>query len=84
MEVLKIKIQRYEENSKGTINVRNAYIPRTVSILHFFEVLKKIGISYDLNIVSRISLQLRDVQWMIGKIKSKKYEKKKIARIRRM
>ena len=38
----KIKIQKYEKNSMGTNNVRNAHIPRTLLILHFFEVLKKI------------------------------------------
>ena len=36
----KIKLQKYLKIKKGTKNVRNSYILRIPSILHFFDVLK--------------------------------------------
>ena len=38
----KIKLQKYFKIRNGTKNVRNAHILRTLSILNFFDVLKKI------------------------------------------
>ena len=39
----KIQIQKYSIISKGTKNVRNPHILRTLSFLHFFEVFKNFG-----------------------------------------
>ena len=48
----KIKLHKYLKIRKGTKNVRNPRILHTLPILHFFEIfLKKIGTSYDLDIV---------------------------------
>ena len=49
----KIQIQKYSKIHKGTKNVRNPHILRTLPILHLFEVFKIfwdfIWIGYDLN-----------------------------------
>ena len=37
----KIKLQKYLKIKKGTKNVRNPHILRTLLILHIFDVLKK-------------------------------------------
>ena len=39
----KIKIQKYEKINKGTKNVKNPHILRTLPILHFFELFKNFG-----------------------------------------
>ena len=47
----KIKLQKYLKIKKGTKNVRNPHILRTLLILHIFDVLKKIWDSILLDIV---------------------------------
>ena len=48
----KIKLQKYLKIRNGMKNVKNPHIFCTLPILHFFEIFfKKIGTSYDLNIV---------------------------------
>ena len=47
----KIQIQKYWKIHKGTKNVRNPHIVRTLPILHFFGVLKFFETSYGFDVV---------------------------------
>ena len=69
----KIQIQKYSKIHKGTKNVRNPHIRRTLQILQFLDFLKFFGRSYGLRIVEIGSLHLEGGQMISGKIGFEKY-----------
>ena len=62
----KIKLQKYLKIRKGTKNVRNLHILRTLPILHFFDALKKfwdfIWVGYCLNELIKLKGCSNDAQ----------------------
>ena len=58
---------------KGTKNVRNPHILRTLPILHYFGLFKNIGASYGSDVVSIGPLHLEGGQMISGKIEIQKY-----------
>ena len=69
----KIEMQKYSKIHKGTKNVKNTHILRSLPILHFFGLFKFFGASYGLDVVWIGLLHLEGGRMISGKIEMQKY-----------